>query len=137
MPEEEMAKMCAITLVGDDQDPVYPEVDDAAELKGGTFVFATVSFCRHTLALNLFLSTSDSIPEVRSARMGAVKSVSSQMIWGSLATSGFFSWSKMVGRFFLQSAMLNVHDDGTQEAPSLHVELRALNGATHPLQEAA
>ena len=41
MPEEEMAKMMAVTRV--DDDPVYPLVDDIAELKVGAIVFVTVT----------------------------------------------------------------------------------------------
>ena len=42
VPEEEMLRMLAITRVGDDDDPVFPDVDDKKELKVGAVVFVTV-----------------------------------------------------------------------------------------------
>jgi hypothetical protein len=46
MPEEDMAKMCDTAPAGDDDDAVYPDVDDILELKVGTIVFVTVKLTK-------------------------------------------------------------------------------------------
>ena len=45
MPEEEMARMCAVTTTEDDE-PIYPDVDDLGELKVGAVVFVTVNLTK-------------------------------------------------------------------------------------------
>jgi len=46
LPEEAMAKLCASTRADDDNSPLYPDVDDFAELKVGTVVFVTATLTK-------------------------------------------------------------------------------------------